>query len=67
MGVIITIIYMTLRNVVGNLAILILGMAVGVIAYFVALILLKGIDEDDLKKMPGGKTVLTVAKKCKLL
>lgn len=67
MGVIITIIYMTLRNVVGNLAILILGMAVGVIAYFVALILLKGIDEDDLKKMPGGRTVLTVAKKCKLL
>lgn len=67
MGVIITIIYMTLRNVVGNLVILILGMAVGVIAYFVALILLKGIDEEDLKKMPGGRTVLTVAKKCKLL
>lgn len=67
MGAVIMGIYMLLRNVVGNLVIVVAGLLVGVIAYFIALILLKGLDEDDMKKMPGGRTVLTVAKKCKLL
>ncbi len=67
MGAVIYGINMALKNVAGNLVILIVGLAVGAVVYFIALILLKGIDEEDMKKMPGGRTVLTVAKKCKLL
>lgn len=67
MGVVIAVVNMALRNIAGNLVIVIAGIALGVIAYFVSLIFLKGIDENDLKKMPGGRTVLTVAKKCRLL
>lgn len=67
MGVVIAVVNMVLRNIAGELVILTVGIAFGVIAYFVSLVLLKGIDENDLKKMPGGRTVLTVAKKCRLL
>lgn len=67
MGVVIVVIDLALQKVAGNLAVVILGITLGVIAYFVAMVLLKGIDENDLKKMPGGRTVLTIAKKCKLM
>lgn len=67
MGVVIVVINFALQKVIGDLAVVILGIALGVIAYFVAMVLLKGIDENDLKKMPGGRTVLTIAKKCKLM
>ncbi|MBQ6788533.1 MAG: polysaccharide biosynthesis protein [Lachnospiraceae bacterium] len=67
MGVVILIIDFALQKVVGDWAVVILGIALGVVAYFVAMVLLKGIDENDLKSMPGGRTVLTIAKKCKLM
>ena len=67
MGAVIIVINMTLHKLVGDLVVLILGIVLGVTAYFVAMVFLKGIDENDLKKMPGGRTVLTVAKKCKLM
>lgn len=67
MGAIILGISTLLKDKVGNLILIIVSITVGVIIYFAALILLKGIQEEDLKKMPGGKIVLTVAKKCRLL
>lgn len=67
MGAVIIVINLLLQKIVGDLVVLILGIALGVTAYFVAMVLLKGIDENDLKKMPGGRTVLTIAKKCKLM
>lgn len=67
MGVVIGVVYFALHKVVGNLLVLLLGIVLGVITYFVALILLKGIDENDLRKMPGGRKILVVAKKMKLL
>ncbi len=67
MGAVIVVINFALQKVIGDLAVVILGITFGVIAYFVAMVLLKGIDENDLKKMPGGRTVLTIAKKCKLM
>lgn len=67
MGVVIVVINMTLQKIVGDFVVLILGIALGVTAYFVAMILLKGINESDLKSMPGGRTVLAIAKKCKLM
>jgi stage V sporulation protein B len=42
-------------------------MVVGVVVYFVALILLRGIDENDLHKLPGGRTILGLAKRMRLL
>lgn len=67
MGVVIVVIDLVLSKIAGNLVVVILGITLGVITYFVAMVLLKGIDENDLKKMPGGRTVLTIAKKCKLM
>lgn len=56
-----------LVKTLGNVLTVLICIAIGVVIYFVSLILLKGIDENDLKKMPGGRTILTVAKKCRLL
>ena len=67
MGVVIVVINIALHKFVGDFVVLFLGIVLGVTAYFVAMVLLKGIDENDLKKMPGGRTVLTIAQKCKLL
>jgi stage V sporulation protein B len=51
----------------GNVITVFVGIAVGVVVYFVALILLKGVDEKDLRSMPGGRTVLGVAKRFRLM
>jgi stage V sporulation protein B len=67
MGIVIEILSKILSGFAGNLVTVFVGMIVGVVVYFVALILLRGIDENDLKKMPGGRTVLAVAKKIRLL
>lgn len=67
MGVIIVVINMLLGKIAGNLVVVVLGLVLGVIAYFVSLILLKGIDENDLKSMPGGRKILVIAQKVKLL
>jgi stage V sporulation protein B len=67
MGVVIEVISKILGGFAANIVIVFVGMVVGVVVYFVALIKLKGIDENDLRKMPGGRTVLGVAKKVRLL
>ena len=56
-----------LSSLVGNILSVVLCITVGVVVYFVSLILLKGLTETDLKSMPGGRTLLTIAKKCKLM
>lgn len=67
MGVVIGLLGMLLTKAVGNLVTLLVGMFVGVVVYFVAMILLKGVNEHDLRKMPGGRTVLTIAKRFRLM
>jgi stage V sporulation protein B len=67
MGIVIEILSKILLNVAGNIVTVFVGLVVGVIVYFVALIKLRGVDERDLRNMPGGRTVLTVAKKIRLL
>lgn len=67
MGVVIWLLSMLLSKFAGNVVIVFLGIMVGVIVYFVALILLRGINEHDLRSMPGGRTVLTVAKRFRLM
>lgn len=67
MGVVIGLLSMLLSKVAGNVVTTLVGIVVGVIVYFVALILLKGVNERDLRSMPGGGTVLAVAKKLRLM
>lgn len=67
MGGVIGVLNLLLAKVIGNILTVFLGIGIGVIVYFVVLILLKGISEHDLKSMPGGRTVLTVAKRLRLM
>ncbi len=67
MGVVIGVISMLLSKTLGNLITVLAGIIIGVTVYFAALILLKGVNEYDLRKMPGGRIVLTVAKRFRLL
>ena len=67
MGVVIGLISMLLSKLAGNLITVLAGIMIGVVVYFAALILLKGVNEQDLRRMPGGKTVLTIAKRFRLM
>ncbi len=67
LGVVIGVISMLLSKTLGNLITVLAGIIIGVTVYFAALILLKGVNEYDLRKMPGGRIVLTVAKRFRLL
>ena len=67
MGIVIGVASMLLSKFAGNVITMLLSIVIGVIVYFVSMILLKGINEYDLKKMPGGKVVLTVAKRFRLM
>lgn len=67
MGIVIGIISMLLSKVLGNVVTVFLGIIIGVVVYFVVLILLKGVTEQDLRSMPCGRTILTIAKRFRLM
>ena len=67
MGIVIGVVSMLLSKFAGNVITMLLSIVIGVIVYFVAMILLKGVNAYDLKKMPGGNVVLTVAKRFRLM
>lgn len=67
MGVVIGVVNMLLSKLAGNVVAVLLGICLGVVVYFVAMVFLKGIDEYDLRRMPGGRTMLTIAKRFRLL
>ena len=67
MGVVIGVVNMLLLKVLGSILTVLIGITLGVLVYFVALILLKGIDEYDLNSMPGGRKILMVAKMLRLM
>lgn len=67
MGVVIGVANMLLSKALGNIVTVFIGITLGVLVYFVALILLKGIDEYDLNSMPGGRKILMVAKMLRLM
>lgn len=74
MGVVVFAIYMVLQNALAFLGtkaasavIVCVCLIVAVVIYFSAIILLKGVKEEDLRKIPGGRTVIAVAKRCNLL
>ncbi|MDE5823704.1 MAG: polysaccharide biosynthesis C-terminal domain-containing protein, partial [Lachnospiraceae bacterium] len=67
MGIVIGLLNMLLSKAAGNVVTVFVGIGVGAIVYFVVLILLKGINERDLRSMPGGRTILTIARKFRLM
>ncbi len=67
MGVVIVVINLLLSKVIGSVVVVIVGIFVGVVVYAAALILLKGVTERDLRNMPGGGIILTLAKRFKLM
>ncbi len=67
MGVVLVVLNILLSKIVGDIVTVFIGIFVGVIVYFLALILLKGVDERDLMSMPGGKTVLGIARRFRLM
>jgi stage V sporulation protein B len=67
MGVVVVVLNMLLSKIVGDIVTVFIGIFVGVIVYFLALILLKGVDERDLMSMPGGKTVLGITRRFRLM
>lgn len=74
MGGAVLLVYMLLQNALSSVgtklaSAIIVGVCliVGVVVYFAAIILLKGVREEDLLKIPGGRTVIVIAKKCNLL
>ena len=67
MGIVIGLISMLLSKVLGNVVTVFLGIIIGVVVYFVVLILLKGVTEQDLRSMPGGRTILAVARRFRLM
>lgn len=74
MGIVVFVIYMVLQNALAFLGtkaasavIVCVCLFMAVVVYFSAIILLKGVKEEDLRKIPGGRTVIAVAKRCNLL
>lgn len=67
MGIVIALLNLLLAKSAGNVVTVLVGIVVGVIVYFIILILLKGINERDMRSMPGGRTILTIAKKLRLM
>ncbi|MEZ3462986.1 MAG: polysaccharide biosynthesis protein [Lachnospiraceae bacterium] len=67
MGIVIGLLNLLLAKTAGNVVTVFVGICVGAVVYFAVLILLKGINEHDLRSMPGGRTVLTVAKRMRLM
>lgn len=74
MGAVIFAINMLLSNVLTNVSpkvssaiIVFLGIMIGVTVYFAVLLFLKGVEESDLKRIPGGNYIVRIAKGLHLL
>ena len=67
MGIVIGLLNLALSKAAGNAVTVFAGISVGAVVYFVVLILLKGINERDMRSMPGGRTMIMIAKKLRLI
>lgn len=66
MGVLIRIIYQCLYLCLGNMKIAVVpAILFGIVIYVLMLFLLKGLTEEDLKRMPKGETIIRLLKKFK--
>ena len=67
MGVIVFFVYKLLMIFKINMIATILSIGVGAIAYFVILLLAKGVTEVELRRLPKGYLLVSLAKKARLL
>ena len=67
MGGVIWILYFVLSKSSTELVSVLITSAVGVMVYFVVLLLLRGVRESELRSLPGGGAVVAVAKLFRLL
>lgn len=68
MGVIVFAVYFVCNKVTGHSSIsTILAIAVGIAAYFILLLLIKGITEEELKSFPKGGLLIRIGRKLHLL
>ncbi len=69
MGVIVYVVYFLLHRFVisSNTICTIIGIVVGIVSYFVILLLVRAIDEEELKSFPRGTMIIRIAKKLRLL
>ena len=68
MGIGVFLSYELVHKIINSNAIAtILSICVGVLIYFVLLLLMKGLTESELARMPKGNTIIALAKKMHLL
>lgn len=68
MGVLVYVVYMVLQMILNINAIsTILSIFVGACAYFVLMLVLKGLNEEDLLSFPGGRKLISLGRKMRLL
>ncbi|MCI5823283.1 MAG: polysaccharide biosynthesis protein [Lachnospiraceae bacterium] len=68
MGIIVFISYEGIHKVLGSNTIAVLfSILLGMIVYFVVLLLMKGLTEEELVRFPKGNLLVCIAKKCRLL
>ena len=62
MGIFIYFVYKLLESVAGNAIATLVSIVLGAVVYFIALLLLKGITEEELMNMPKGRILVKAAK-----
>lgn len=67
MGVVVLVIYLIVSKSASDVASVIVAVAIGVPVYFVALLLLKGVKESEIRSFPGGAFFVRVARLFHLL
>jgi stage V sporulation protein B len=68
MGVIVYVVYYVIHMLThNNPTATIVSIIIGAISYFVCLLLMKGLSEEELIRLPKGRTILSIAKKIKLM
>lgn len=67
MGLIVYLIYMLLSKLAGDMVTVPVAVALGAAVYFVVLLFLKGVGEEELSQMPGGRSLVKLAKLLRLL
>lgn len=66
MGVIIKLMYQGLYQCLDNMKLAVIpAILFGILIYFFMLILLKGVTEEEIEKLPKGKAILKLLKKCR--
>ena len=68
MGVVVYVIYMVVQMVLKINAIsTVVSIAVGACVYFILMLVLKGLNEEDLLSFPGGRKLIVLGQKMRLL